>query len=471
MTKLFLLPLLLIASSITSVIAQSDDRPNIVVVMTDDESAFERSLYGWSDLPTPSLDRLAKSGVVFENGFSSAPSCAPARAAFLTGRNFWELEQGAFIQAYLPNKYPLLPAHLETHGYAIGRIGKGWGPGVYPTDAHGHDSAGPETPVVKLESPEERMSNRDYAASFAAFLESKEQSKPFFYWAGIYEPHRAFPKDAHIKLEQKYGISVDEIQMPPFIEDTPKSRIDRAQYLYELLYADEQLGRLLDVLESSGLSENTIFVYTADNGSPFKNAKSSSSLRGVHVPLVISWPAKSEGGRSVTDFVGFPDMAPTFLEAAQVEPMPGISGHSFLKTLTAKESGRINSNRDYYVNGLEWHGEFDPKSLSYRAISTETHTLAFEYNAPDGSAETDTNPARIKLFDRINDPWEQNDLSKSEEHQELITELTAKMNNYGVATDDPRFTGDMELFNQTRAYVQKRKRLGYTKTYDLPFTD
>jgi hypothetical protein len=75
-------------------------KPNIVVFITDDESWQERSAYGWSKIPTPNFDRVARDGVLFTRGYTSAPSCAPSRAALLTGRNFWELEEGAFIQAF-----------------------------------------------------------------------------------------------------------------------------------------------------------------------------------------------------------------------------------------------------------------------------------------------------------------------------------------------------------------------------------
>jgi len=78
--------------------------PNILFFLTDDESWLERSAYGWSKLRTPAFDRVAREGVLFTNGFTSAPSCAPSRASVLTGHHLWELEQGAFIQAFIPKK-------------------------------------------------------------------------------------------------------------------------------------------------------------------------------------------------------------------------------------------------------------------------------------------------------------------------------------------------------------------------------
>jgi uncharacterized sulfatase len=116
--------------------------PNILFFLTDDESWIERSAYGWSKLPTPAFDRVAREGALFTNGYTTAPSCAPSRASVLTGHHFWELEQGAFIQAFIPKEYPIVTRILARHGYQVGRTGKGWGPGSHgqlgiPSDSLG----------------------------------------------------------------------------------------------------------------------------------------------------------------------------------------------------------------------------------------------------------------------------------------------------------------------------------------------
>ena len=92
-------------------------RPNVLLVVVDDASWREYGAYGWTNVKTPHFDRIAKAGALFQHGYCSAPSCAPARAALLTGRNFWELEQGAFIQAWVPGKFPVLPELLGAAGY------------------------------------------------------------------------------------------------------------------------------------------------------------------------------------------------------------------------------------------------------------------------------------------------------------------------------------------------------------------
>ena len=115
---------------------EKEKRPNILFFITDDESWVERSVYGWSNLQTPNFDRVAEQGVLFTHAFTTAPSCAPSRASVLTGRNFWELEQGAFIQSYLPKKFPLFTTILAENGYHVGHTQKTWGPGAFLEEGH-----------------------------------------------------------------------------------------------------------------------------------------------------------------------------------------------------------------------------------------------------------------------------------------------------------------------------------------------
>ena len=138
-------------------------RPNVMIFITDDESWLERSAYGWSNLDTPNFDLLSKQGALFSRCYSSAPSCAPARATLLTGRNFWELEQGAIINAWLPTKFALLPDIMEKNGYFTGFTGKGWGPGVKPPEApKAKNPAGNEFNSIKRDNVPEGINDVDY---------------------------------------------------------------------------------------------------------------------------------------------------------------------------------------------------------------------------------------------------------------------------------------------------------------------
>jgi N-sulfoglucosamine sulfohydrolase len=442
----------------------NDNRPSVLLFITDDESWLERSAYGWSTLPTPHFDRVARQGVLFTNGFTSAPSCAPSRAGILTGRNFWELKQGAFIQAWLPKEFPVLPRLLEEHGYLVGRTGKGWGPGVYPEQGHGPEVAGKVFNERKVADPVRGISPIDYAGNLQAFLKERSPGQPFFFWAGPTEPHGPWDRDNHLRLEKEYGVGLDDIKVPPFVEDTSAYRKTRANFLYEICYADKQLGRMLDYLELASELDNTLVIVTSDNGTAIAKGKATPYDWATHEPLAVMWPARVPKGRTVTDFVNFVDFAPTILEATGIRAPASMSGRSFLDVLLSEKSGRIDLTRNFTVTGLEWHGEFDPERRTARTIRTDQYACIMRYdNDEDGTDGRPVEPSAVELYDIKNDPWQETDLSARAEYRDIRKKLSRQLINFGRQTDDPRMTGEMKVFRETRLFVQERKRGGYKK--------
>jgi uncharacterized sulfatase len=456
--------------------------PNILFFITDDESAVERSAYGWSKLPTPAFDRVAKDGVLFTNGFTTAPSCAPSRASVLTGRHFWQLEQGGFIQAFIPRKYPTVPQMLADHGYDVAYTGKGWGPGSHPTLGISSDSLGRKFGRATITDPPKGVHDNDYAGNFAKFLKTRGASKPFFFWAGVMEPHEPSGPDNHILLEKEFGVTLNEVSLPPFMEDTPRKRRARANFLYEICLADRHLARMLASLEERGLLENTLVVVTSDNGTAISDGsqeargKASPYDLGCHVPLVMMWPARVPGGRTVTDFVSFADFAPTFLEAAGLAVPAGMTGRSVLPILASGKSGRVEPERNFIITGLEWHGEFDPVSRSCRSIRDDRYAYLVRYANVDGQGQPLETAALVKpvkeeFYDLEKDPWQLHDLAGDPAVAAEQKRLAEQLREECARRGDPRFTSDMALFAKTRAYVQKRKKIGYSETGALPFDE
>lgn len=459
---------------------EQDKRPNILFFITDDESWVERSAYGWSNLPTPNFDRVAEQGVLFTNAFTSAPSSAPSRASILTGHNFWELEQGAFIQAFLPKKFPIFTNILEENGYRVGHTHKTWGPGNFLKEGHSRVS-GIGYNDMKVEQLIDGITPNDYAANFEAFLKDNKSDQPFFFWAGVFEPHLPNGEGNYKRLEKELGISLDQIKLFPGTDDTPKNRQDRANYIYEIYYADQHLGRMLESLEKYGELENTLVVVTSDNGTPVTRGnelvgKASGYDLGVHIPLAIMWPTQIKSGRKVVDFVSFADFAPTFLELAAVNASESMTGNSLLPLLISEKSGQIDSKRKFIVTGLEWHGESDPVSRSSRTIRDNRYAYIVRYNNVDGNGQilqgkAATKPAKIEFYDMVKDPWQLNDLSNNSKYAREKKRLSKKLSEYGMKTNDPRVTGEMEIFIKTRKYVQKRREIGYRETMMLPFIE
>ena len=203
------------------------------------------------------------------------------------------------------------------------------------------------------------------------------KDKPFYFWAGIIEPHGPWGADNHTEL----GVSLDKIKLPGFIPDTPGVRRERGNYLYEVQHADRTLGALLKLLEDRGELANTLVIVTADNGTSLPRAKTNVYDWGVHVPLAMMWPARAPAGRTVSDFVGFPDLAPTILEAAGLPVPPDMSGRSVLKTLLSTSSDRVDPARDFTVNGIEWHGNLPPIDIAARMIRDDRFAYIVNYSS------------------------------------------------------------------------------------------
>jgi len=472
-------------------------KPNILIVINDDQSWLECSAYGNSSIRTPQFDRVARDGVLLTRGYTSAPSCAPSRAALLTGRNFWELEQGAFIQAWLPAKFPTLPELLESAGYHAGYTGKGWGPGVKEPTGKRADPAGKVWNGAKIKSPPDGISNIDYAANFAEFLDERPAGKPFYFWAGLIEPHHPHGKDNY----KNPGVSLDAIKVPGFLPDTPGVRRHRANYLHEVLYADETLGKLLNLLADRGELAHTLVIVTADNGTPVPRAKANVYDWGVRVPLAMMWSDRIPAGRTVDDFVNFADLAPTILDAAGLPVPASMSGRSVLNLLLSQSAGRVDPTRDFTVAGLEWHGDLPPYGQAARMIRDERFQYIVNYSEgprfglregnqlPDSAfgksaATLDVVPLlsahgghpstrhfvpliqgprpREELYDCSADPDQLRNLAGDPEFAEVKSRLRDRLEAYQLQTKDPRITGDMSLFSETLKFVQGRKSVGYS---------
>jgi N-sulfoglucosamine sulfohydrolase len=494
--KSWLATLSLLATSLTLPGAPAE-RPSILIVNYDDQSWFECSAYGAPTIPTPHFDQLAREGALFQVCYASAPSCAPSRAALLTGRNFWELEEGAFIQAWMPPKFATLPQLLGNAGYHTGFTGKGWGPGLKPPTGEPGNPAGKAFNKERIAEPEEGMAPFDYVANFEAFLAKCAPGQPFYFWAGLIEPHSPLGEDNDQKLYAE-GFEEADLYVPPGVPDTPAIRRERARYAYEVRAGDRTLGRLLAALEKAGRRENTLVVVTADNGTPLPGGKASIYEMGLRVPLAVSWPAGLRPGRVIADPVGHTDLAPTFLELAGAPVPPEMTGRSLVKTLAAEGSGQIDPEATFTVGGLEWHGienagraitdgrfqylrnystgplygfeQKNPKTYpdenySELAGTLSAHQIILGFPdrpeiAPIARKLRGPRPAE-ELYDLRADPGQLVNLAEDSRHAETKHRLRDQLDAYLLRTRDPRATGDMTLFATTLQLVTARKAGGY----------
>ncbi|MHC4681661.1 MAG: sulfatase-like hydrolase/transferase [Planctomycetota bacterium] len=312
------------------------DRPNILFCLADDWSWPHASIAGDKVVKTPTFDRVAREGVLFENAFVSSPSCTPSRGAMLTGQWHWRLEEGGNLWSTLPAKFPVYPDLLEEVGYHVGFTRKGWGPGRDAPGGRGRNPAGPQY------------------KNFRQFLKVRPGGKPFCFWFGSQDPHRAYKWQSGINS----GMKLEDVEVPACFPDSEEVRTDICDYYWEVQRFDTEVGEvgeLLAILEERDELDNTLVVISGDNGLPFPRCKSNLYDTGTHVPLAVRWPAAVKGGRVVEDFISMSDLAPTFLEAAGLEPPSQMTARSFLDILRSGKSGRVDRKRDHTLTGKERH--------------------------------------------------------------------------------------------------------------------
>jgi uncharacterized sulfatase len=152
--------------------------------------------------------------------------------------------------------------------------------------------------------------------------------------------------------------------------------MDIADYLFEIEWFDDELSRVLATLDEAGELDNTVIVYTADNGMPFPRAKSNNYEYGTHVPMAIRWGDVIKGHQQVTDFISLTDLAPTFLDLAGISIPGEMTGKSFKEQLLAGRSGRIDKQRNVAFSGFERHivdARIENRSYPSRALHTDNH--------------------------------------------------------------------------------------------------
>ena len=320
-------------------------------------------------LRTPAFDRIAREGLLFHRAYTPNAKCAPSRACILTGRNSWQLKEACNHFPFFPPEFKTYVEALADAGYHVGKTAKGWAPGVArDRDGKPRNLAGKAFNTLKAKPPARGVSNIDYAGNFADFLDQRPDGRPFCFWYGGLEPHRAYEFGAGVAKGGKSTSDIDRV--PEFWPDNETVRNDLLDYAFEIEHFDRHLHRMLDELERRGLLENTLVVATADNGMPFPRVKGQEYEMSNHLPLAIRWPrGVREPGRAIEDYVSFIDLAPTFLEVAGVSPQASglkpMTGRSLTDIFAAESGGWINPQRDHVLIGKERHDVGRPNDGGY----------------------------------------------------------------------------------------------------------
>jgi arylsulfatase A-like enzyme len=280
--------------------------PNLVVFISDDHGQRDSTPYGAKDVRTPHLQKLADAGCVFTEAFVASPSCAPSRAALLTG--LMPARNGAEANhSFKRNSLVSLPVALQNAGYETAAFGK---------VAHGaKDSARHGFHHI----------HKDYSAKVVAtFLEKRDGKKPLALFVGTHDPHVPWAKNA--------GYDPNAIVLPPTFVDTPQTREFRCRYYTEVSTVDRELGALRE-LTKQHLGESRLFVYTSDHGSQWPFAKWNLYDAGLRVPLVVEWSGVVKPGIRSAAQIQWIDLLPTLIEIGGGTIPDHLDGRSFLTVL------------------------------------------------------------------------------------------------------------------------------------------
>ncbi len=347
---------LLVASTAPVLALEKPKRPNILFAIADDWGKHAGA-YGTPWVKTPAFDRVAREGLLFNQAYTPNAKCAPSRACILTGRNSWQLKEAANHICYFPAEFKGWGEALSEQGWFVGHTLKGWGPGV-ANDAAGKPRlmTGKAFNARKAQPPTGEISNNDYAGNFSDFLQAAPKDGPWCFWYGSVEPHRGYEFGSGVAKGGKKLTDIDHV--PGYWPDNDTTRNDLLDYAFEIEHFDQHLGRMLAELERRGELANTLVVVTSDHGMPFPRGKGNAYEFSNHVPLAAMWPdGIVKPGRKVDDFVSFVDLAPTFIELAQVAwkdtGMAEAAGRSLGEIFRSEKSGLVIPERDHVLIGKE----------------------------------------------------------------------------------------------------------------------
>jgi N-sulfoglucosamine sulfohydrolase len=424
--------------------AAGAERPNIMLIIGDDMTARDCEPYGNSEVRTPYMAKLAGEGMCLDRMFTSTAMCAPTRQQLYTG--MYPVRNGAYPNhSRVYDGVKSLPHHLQALGYRVGLIGK----------RHFGPSASFPFEAVGKKGNKKGASNTEAIAEFV----NRNKNRPYCLIVASNEPHTPWNKgDTSV-------YNADKLTVPPYLVDCLETRESLTKYYAEITYLDGQLGGCMKIIDESGQKDNTIVIFTSEQGSslPF-GGKWSCYDTGLRTAFIIRWPRKISPNKRTNAMTQYVDVVPTLLEAAGATPeaietgrpdthgKKGFDGRSFLKVLL----GKTNIHREYVygvhttrgiINGSACYPIRSVRSESYKYIRNLNHKTVF-YNvistSPAGLLQTweqigEKNPAvaarakfyqhrpQEELYDLKKDPYELNNIADDHAYAKVKAKLEKQL--------------------------------------------
>ncbi|MEX2495773.1 MAG: sulfatase [Woeseia sp.] len=405
------------------------ERPNILVFVADDAGARHFGCYGNRSIRTPNIDRLSAEGVTADKAMLTISQCSPSRISILTG--LYPHATGAEdLHMPMPAHHRTIAGHLGKAGYFTGHMQKV------------HEGPHSDRQFDWYDPGLER---------FTTFLDAAGQ-KPFFLWMAFDDPHRPYQDDT-IADPHEPG----QVEVPPYMADTPETRSDIARYYDEIGRMDEVIGRVMGDLQARNLDKDTLVIFLSDNGAPFPREKGTVYDSGVRTPLIFRWPGVVPQGVRHDRLMSVIDVAPTLLRLADVDVPDAMQGEDIAAGLRDPALWR----RSATFSERNWH-DCDEHIRSVRTARYRLIHNAY-IELPFGSpADVSTSPSWLSLYERKRsgrlteaqsplfktprpeiefydtdeDPWELNNLASQPAYHEAIAAHFSMLQEWRAATGD-----------------------------------
>jgi uncharacterized sulfatase len=428
----------------------ADDRPNVLFFFSDQQRWDTCGCYGQSLNVTPNLDRMAGQGVRFDNAFTCQPVCGPARACLQTG--LYATQTGVYTNGrQLPRNTRTMAHHLGDIGYRTAYVGK-WhlasarhheyddkpipvelrggyrdfwcAADILEFTSHGYGGHMWDTDGRRVDFPEDRYRADAVTDIALEYLRNgRSGDDPFFLMVSYIEPHHQNDRNRYEGPEGSKERFADYTP-PRDLVDTPAEgdwRENYPDYLGCCNSLDSNLGRYLEELESQGILDNTVVIYTSDHGSHFRTRngeyKRSCHDACIRVPLVVRGPG-FQAGQVVDRPVSILDVPPTILTAAGLLPPEDYRGWS-LQPLSQDGQDPRRSEEVFLQISEDHIG---------RAIRTPRWTYEVYVPGTKGRARPGSDAyVECHLYDNENDPHQLNNLVTDPEHTELRAQLAEKL--------------------------------------------
>ncbi len=452
-------------------------RPNILFILADNWRYPTAGILGDPMAKTPAFDRVAREGVMFTHTFNPVPSCSPTRSCLLTGKVAHQLGERASLWSGFPRDTPVVTQLLRDAGYDIAYNGKPWAPGNVEISGWKENPVGPKF------------------KDFADFHTKHDASKPFFYWLGNTDTATKAGKLPYL-ADAKAKLDASKLTVPPELPDCPEVRYDLMNYYGGVMKLDDEAAQAIALLEKSGELDNTVIIYTSDNGWQMPRGLANCYDSGSRVPLAIRWGKNLAAGREVEEFVNVADLGPTFLELAGLAPPAEMTMHSIKNLMLGKQDP---TPRDAVFIERERHANVRHDNMSYPVRGVRTRDflylrnlrpdrwpagdpdVLFLHGRPYGDVDTtmvkdfllahQSDPAYAKyialifgkrpaeeLYDLRNDPHQLTNIADKPEYAEALKQSRSRADDWMKQTHDPRLNPSYDEWDKFPYYGKAAKK-------------